>query len=144
MSVDYQRYLGQSDMWPSESKDTVKIYSMAHGHAVNALHKLIEWGKEDDRWGQQPEMHLRRTPLAMALLKQAVGEPVIYAEDLPEAPLERFDKVVAEHDDSIAVRIDLEDCYDALVKVSEYDNATPIPHPVTRARVLFRALATLT
>lgn len=124
--TNYARYLAQIDQWPSLDKADVSIWSMTPQHALSAFHKLLRWGASQPRTDYSD---LRRTPLAMALLEQAVGTKVLYADDLPPAPLGGLAHPLSE--------VALETVYDALKALEETSNTGSTPlHPITRARIV--------
>ncbi|MFL5865241.1 MAG: hypothetical protein ACJ780_31490 [Solirubrobacteraceae bacterium] len=130
--VDYQGHLGQSDHWPRMNNGSYEerpIHEMNPGHAINAFHVLLDWGKAKDF----PQ--IKYTNLAQALLTRAAGEQVVFATDtrLPDSPPVDGPSL-DEH--AYQVLLDLEKCYDALEAISDHT------HPVTRARELLRALMT--
>lgn len=131
MKVDYRDHLGQSTVWPRMNNDGTfeqrQIHEMNQGHAINAFHVLVDWGRQVD----YPQ--IKYTNLAQALLTQAVGEQVVFAVDThlsASPPVDDRDLDM----DSFSVHVDLEKCFDALAAVGDHE------HPVTRARELMRAL----
>src|SRR5690349_18399716 len=91
-------YLRQGHVWPSESQgEDLPIYEMKPPYALNAWRKLRDEAHEEERWHQ-----VRLTPLAQALLRQALDTEVVFSDTLAPAPL------FAE-DDAL-----LERCFDAL------------------------------
>jgi hypothetical protein len=130
---DYTPFLGQVSHWPhfidkDTSPDQVMIFEMAPGHAINALHKLIRWARE--QWSEQ---EIRRTPLAMALLNQAVGASVLYEVDQVEVP----------HIDDIVLAgerlLNVEDAYDIITKMKDVHPSLDALHPVKIAVALHHA-----
>jgi len=126
---DYASHLSQSSHWPREEGD-VPIHEMNAGHAINAYHLLRRWAM-DGHWPGNNASRVIHTPLAMALLQQAVGVTVVYSDDLPPAP--PVDDAELD-DNAYSVHLDLEKCFDALEAISDHT------HPVTRARELLRSL----
>lgn len=123
--LPYGPYLGQVDRWVSTSKDNdtveLSIHELSPGHAVNAYRKLCDWSHQP---GMPLEMDIKRTPLAMALLQRAVGEPVLYADDQQDVPITEL--------------VTLEACFDWLATLDDFDPVTS--HPITRARALLRMM----
>lgn len=79
--MDYTRYLRQTQIWPrvlggSNAVEDKLIAEMTPQHAISAMHKLIGWAQP--AWADH---EIRRAPLALALLEQAVRLPVLYADD---------------------------------------------------------------
>lgn len=112
-SPEYHEYLFQDRLWPSADKDgeVVDIDLMHPAHAINAFHRLTAGC--DDRSDPANDM-VYSSPLALALLEQAVGTRVAYADPA-----------------SAGVDVTLEDCFD-IVKVIDATEG----HPITRARRL--------
>lgn len=134
--INYAPYLGQSAHWPSEryGGQTLSIHSMNPGHAINSYQKLLKWATP--AWD---EREARRTPLAMALLRQAVGVGILYEDDQPEAP--HVDDFTADPE-GLRGGATLEDAFDILERVYEHHPELDKLHPVTRARALVRAMNT--
>ena len=138
----YEPYLGQANHWPrfelgKTRPDLHLVHEMNPGHAINAYRKLTRLAG-----GCYPRPHVKRTPLAMALLEQAIGDPVLYTDDQPQVSLE------GETHGGLDVHLTeltLEACFDALARV---DAIVPTdgkpPHPITRARVLLAELTNTT
>lgn len=110
----YFEYLYQDQLWPSADNDgeVVDIAAMHPAHAINAFHRLTAGC--DDRSDPSNDM-VYSCPLALALLEQAVGEKITYAETLSATGLD----------------VSLEDCFD-IVKVIDRTQG----HPIARARAL--------
>ena len=118
----YGPYLGQVDRWPSEKEgEAISVHEMNPAHAINAYRKLCDWAVEAGHG-----VSVKRTPLAMALLQRAVGEPVLYADDVPDTPASGV--------------LDLESAYDILATIDDYQINSSL-HPIARARMLLGQLA---
>lgn len=111
--------LGQIHVYRSESKGRLMIIEMSPMHALAAWRKLRE--EAGERW----DPVVRRSPLAAALLKQALEEDILFAEDMAPAPL-FLDSPDLDEDDL------LERCFDGLAAIDALGHM----HPVRRARVL--------
>lgn len=104
----YAAYLRQDTTWPSSSAGgDIEISSMHPAQAINSYHRLLEG--MDDR-SAPVNRGVYSSPLAMALLTQAVGEAVVYAADLDEpevapAPFE----------------FSLEECRDLINDLDDFD-----------------------
>lgn len=111
-SPGYFEYLFQTERWPSTNDgEEVDIDLMHPAHAINAFHRLTAGC--DDRSDPANDM-VYSSPLALALLEQAVGEKVTYAEPT-----------------TTGIDVSLEDCFD-IIKVID----TTQGHPIARARAL--------
>lgn len=133
---DYQHWIGQVDAWPSsKAGEQISIWNMNPSHAISAYRKLLRWAIQRPPQLASPDYEdVKRSPLAMALLNQAVGFEVVYSDDLPEVGLDG--RVVDPFTD-----VDLERAYDALVELDAHQAASGRPlHILTRARVLHAAL----
>jgi hypothetical protein len=109
---DYHLWLYQTEKWPSADKDELLDIALMHpAHAINAFHRLTAGC--DDRSDPANDM-VYSCPLALALLEQAVGEKVVYADPI-----------------TTGVDVSLEDCFDF---ISEIDATSG--HPIARARRL--------
>ena len=120
---DYVPYLYQSNLWPSASAEQdVPIFGMHPAQAINAFHRLTAGC--DDRSDPANDM-VYTSPLALALLSQAVGEDVVYGTSVQDA--ESFG-------------ITLEECYDILSIIdrmeANHTEANKHLHPIARARRL--------
>lgn len=121
----YAPYLRQDVIWPSSSAgEDVPIASMHPAHAISAYHRLL--AGMDDR-SAPINRGVYSSPLALALLEQAVGEAVIYLADVAE---KEFAPVPFE--------FSLEECFDVLAEMRAYDSGVRNgePHPVKRAKHL--------
>lgn len=126
--AEYQGWLAQVDLWPRRGEESVSIWGMNPSHAISAYRKLLRWA---DLRGNAESVP--RTPLAMALLQQAVGSMVVYAADLPPAPLGDLAHPLS--------GVTLEAAYDALVALQRATDAAGKPlHILNRARILRDAL----
>lgn len=107
--------LRQSTFWPSQSQGVdVAIHSMAPQYAFHSWCKLkAEYAHSE--W----ELVGRFSPLAMALLDQAMGGAVVYADTLPMADLFQEEEL-------------LERVYDGLKQVEQ----TGTTHPIRSARII--------
>jgi len=116
--------LGQVHVYPSESKGRLAILEMRPEHALNAWRLLREDAGE--RW----DPVVKRSPLAGALLRQALGEDMLFAEDQSESPLFLEDTVAGQD-------VLLERCYDGLMAIDRLMQETPI-HVIAQARIIAR------
>lgn len=117
MRID-KSYLRQTHIWPSESKgEDVPIYNMEPPHAYGAWRLLRREAQSEDRWISE----VRLSPLATTLLRQALGELVVFVDTLPEVELDAQDELLAR-------------CYDALAELDVVQET----HPVRRAQIVAR------
>lgn len=123
----YAPYLRQSTLWPSISRgEDVSIDGMHPAQAINSYHRLL--AGMDDR-SAPINRGVYSSPLAMALLEQAVGEAVIYVADV-ETP-----EVYAP-----PLEFSTEECFDIL---SAIDRLSEDMHPIKRAYALQRMLTAI-
>lgn len=125
----YGAYLRQDQIWPSTSAgEDVQISSMHPAQAINSYHRLL--AGMDDR-SAPINRGVYSSPLALALLEQAVGEAVLYASDV----LEEMDSTAA-----VPFEFTLEECFDLLADLAAYDKevveGNVRQHPIKRAKYL--------
>lgn len=135
--ADYTPYLAQVGSWPSidQGHELTPVWSMTPQHAISAYRKLLRWAAQRTYEQASPSYEaVQRSPLAMALLNQAVGFEVLYADDLPPAPLGDVAHPLSD--------VTLEAVFDALSELDAHTTAAggkPV-HILSRARVLHDAL----
>jgi hypothetical protein len=125
-AIDYISYLNQDVTWPSHrDKKLVYIIAMHPSHAIGAYHVLVDWGVDH-------HVNTVRSRLAMALLDQAIGESVVYEQDVPGVPDVQQARV--------SPSITLADCFDILECMADFDTEEPRDrehhHPIARAQHL--------
>lgn len=123
----YGPYLRQDRIWPSTSAGAdVEINAMHPAQAINSYHRLL--AGMDDR-SAPINRGVYSSPLALALLHQAVGEAVTYTADVEE---DEFAPVPFE--------FNLEECFDILADLAFYDQDVSCGkvsrHPIKRAKFL--------
>lgn len=131
---DYGEWAHQTQEWPREGAliAPMPIEQMPPAHAINAYRKFCSWFQDNhSRFDVNSPEEAARTPLARALLAQAVGRPVVYVDDLPTMPVEPSNLGAL---DVVGARLSLEMVYDAVVETENID------HPVTRARVILSTI----
>ena len=80
--IDYLSFLHQGLLWPSSSAgEVVEISGMHPAQAINSYHRLL--ANMDDRTNVM-NRSVYNSPLAQALLEQAVGEKVTFTADIKE------------------------------------------------------------
>jgi hypothetical protein len=138
LEVDYGSYAHRGDEWPSTSRgvfNMIPIEEMEPRHAFNAWCIYTKWFRANASrvtGAPQTEEQARRSHMGRALLRQLVGEPVVFTDDLDET----VQSTLAEGPTLDAlppvstVKVSLESIFDALQETDDID------HPVTRARVM--------
>ena len=123
----YAAYLRQDRIWPSTSAgEDVEIVGMHPAQAINSYHRLL--AGMDDR-DAPVNRGVYSSPLALALLEQAVGESVVYAAD-----------VIEDSPAPVPFEFTLEECFDLLADLAAYDKEVAQgnvrQHPIKRAKYL--------
>ena len=114
--IHWPNFIHQKIYWPSVSKrEQVPLVEMHPAHALSAYRKLVEINSQYED-----------TVLAYALLEQAVGQPVLYAQDVPESA----DVPVAYVVPSLA------ECFDVMSRLVSVMATSAYSHPVTQAQYL--------
>jgi hypothetical protein len=115
-TIDYTKYLNQSLVWPSyDNNENLRILDMHVAHAIRAYRKLNRECVES-----------YQSKLSMALLKQAIGEEVVYAADVKTC------KRVHHADQQYG----LKQCYD----ISAAMTVAGTMHPIDAAQLLMKLL----
>lgn len=114
--IDWTKFIHQRQVWPSASKhELVDLDAMHPSHALSAYRKLVDISE-----------HYRDTSLAYALLEYAVGQRVIYADDVPESA----------DVPPVYVVPTLPECFDVMDKLVSVMATSPYSHPVSQAMFL--------